>query len=368
MLSLRKILKNESLLVIAALLAAGSFFLAAPGIDYAQQINFPVIILLFCLMAVVAGLNEAEVFPRLFAKLTQRPTSIRRLSLMLVLSCFFAAMVLTNDVALITLVPLTMLLLRGVAQQRVIFIIVMETIAANLGSMLTPVGSPQNIFLYAYYDFSLVQFLTTVAPVAIFSLLLISVVVMLPKDYPLPIAPPAQRGSFSKFSTAVYLLLFIIAILAVVGLVHYLVCLLLVVLVLLLNGRSLFRQIDYSLLLTFLFFFIFSANIGSIAAVHDYLVETLSGQEFAVSVLLSQVISNVPTAVLLAPFTADGPALLLGTNIGGLGTPIASLASLISYRLYTTMERTEKIPYLKTFLMLNLFFLVVLVIFAYMLN
>ena len=134
--------------------------------------------------------------------------------------------------------------------------------------------------------------------------------------------------------------------------------------VLLLTDRSVFRKVDYSLLLTFVFFFIFSANIGSIEEINHYIVQTIEGRELATSILLSQVISNVPTAVMLAPFTSNGIGLLVGTNLGGLGTPIASLASLISYRLYTTLRRNEKIDYLKTFFVLNISFLLILIVFA----
>lgn len=358
------IIKNESLLIIAAILALISMFFASSDVKYSEHVDLKVIVLLFCLMACVAGLNESGVFQSLFSKLTSKTISVRKLSLMLILVCFFSSMVITNDITLITFVPLTMLFLKCIDSKRVIFIIVMETIAANLGSMITPMGNPHNIFIYSYYDMSLETFLSTIFPFAVLSFILIIVTVFLLKDYKINASIMYTDKHPDKLKTVKYLILFVIAILAVVNVLDYIVCLLLILIVLLLSDRQVFKKIDYSLLLTFVFFFIFSANIGSIDEINNYIVQTIEGREIATSILLSQVISNVPTAVMLAPFTSDGAGLLIGTNLGGLGTPIASLASLISYRIYTTLRREEKINYLKTFFAVNISFLVILVIFA----
>lgn len=357
-------MKNESLLIIAAVLALVSMFFASSDVVYSEHVDLKVIVLLFCLMACVAGLNESGVFQSLFSKLTAKTVSVRKLSLMLILVCFFSSMVITNDITLITFVPLTMMFLKCIGSRRVIFIIVMETIAANLGSIVTPMGNPHNIFLYSYYDMSLETFLSTIIPFAVFSFILIVITVLLLKDYKIDASITYTDKRPDKLKTAKYVILFIISILAVINVIDYVVCLLLVLIVLLLTDRSVFRKVDYSLLLTFVFFFIFSANIGSIEEINHYIVQTIEGRELATSILLSQVISNVPTAVMLAPFTSNGIGLLVGTNLGGLGTPIASLASLISYRLYTTLRRNEKIDYLKTFFVLNISFLLILIVFA----
>ncbi len=357
-------MKNESLLVIAAILALISMFFASSDVNYSEHIDVKVIVLLFCLMACVAGLNATGAFQSLFSKLISKTVSIRNLSLILILVCFFSSMVITNDVALITFVPLTMLLLKCISSQRVIFIIVMETIAANLGSMVTPMGNPHNIFLYSYYGMSLESFLSAIIPFAVLGFILILAAVFLLKDYEIDISAMYVNSHPNKIKVTKYLILFVIAILAVVNVLDYIVCLLLVLIILLLTDRAVFKKVDYSLLLTFIFFFIFSANIGSIDEINNYIVQTIEGREVATSILLSQVISNVPTAVMLAPFTSNGIGLLVGTNLGGLGTPIASLASLISYRLYTALRRNEKIDYLKTFFAVNISFLAILIIFA----
>lgn len=358
------IIKNESLLIIAAILALISMFFASSDVKYSEHVDLKVIVLLFCLMACVAGLNESGVFQSLFSKLTSKTVSVRKLSLMLILVCFFSSMVITNDITLITFVPLTLLFLKCIDSKRVIFIIVMETIAANLGSMITPMGNPHNIFIYSYYDMSLETFLSTIVPFAVLSFVLIIVAVLLLKDYKIDASIMYTDKHPDKLKTIKFLILFVIAILAVVNVIDYVVCLLLVLIVLLLTDRTIFKKVDYSLLLTFVFFFIFSANIGSIEEISNYIVQTIEGREVATSILLSQIISNVPTAVMLAPFTSNGIGLLVGTNLGGLGTPIASLASLISYRLYTALRKNEKIDYLKTFFAINISFLVILVIFA----
>ena len=362
--SVKKVMRNESLLIIAAVLALISFFFSSGDVNYSEHINVEVIILLFCLMACVAGLNETGAFQTLFSKLTSKTVSVRNLSLILIFVCFFSSMVITNDVALITFVPLTMLLLNCISSKRVVFLIVMETAAANLGSMVTPMGNPHNIFLYSYYGMSLEAFISAILPFAILGFIMILAAVFMLKDYKIDISTMYADSHPDKIKMVKYLILFAIAVLAVVNVINYLVCLLIVLIVLLFTDRSAFKKIDYSLLLTFLFFFIFSANIGSVDQINQYIVQTIEGREVATSIILSQAISNVPTAVMLAPFTNNGIGLLIGTNLGGLGTPIASLASLISYRLYTAQRNDEKIDYLKTFFNVNVSFLVILIIFA----
>ena len=369
------LIKTETVLCIAGAATALSMLWVQPSADYLSYIDFRVLALLFCLMAVVAGASEIGLFLKLSEKLLKRCRSTRSLSLILVLLCFFTSMWITNDVALITFVPFAILLLTMAGQSKyLIIVIVLQTIAANLGSMLTPVGNPQNLYLYTYHKTPINDFMLTTLPVTLVSLgLLIASVLLISKD-PLNIKYPetdasgknlklqASETNHAKKRNAMLLgvlygCLFLICLLCVVRLVDYRITLSAVLLVILVFDRRILKKVDYCLLLTFICFFIFVGNVGNISAARDFLAGLLEGKELAVSVLVSQVISNVPAAVLLSSFTGNAKALVLGTNLGGLGTLVASLASLISYKFYCRTEGAKPLKYLGVFTIYNLLFL-----------
>lgn len=360
MKSVLKFVKNNAVAVIAFFAALVTMFIVPPSESYFGYIDFPVIVLLFCLMAAVAGLRSLGVFDAISGALLSKTSSARLIAFILMNLCFFLSMLVTNDVALITFVPLTLGLYQGTsAYSQLIMTIVIETAAANLGSMLTPIGNPQNLFLYSHYSMDIGAFMTAVAlPAALGYVLLCASVLLVKKtEVAKPVDKPVVKAG-PRFW--LYTAVFVLSVLSVAGIVSYIVCLIVAVTVMCIADYMLFTKIDYSLLLTFVFFFIFVGNLSSIDAVESFVRELLSGKELVVSALLSQVISNVPAAAMLADFTDNAAELLQGVNIGGLGTPVASLASLISFRYYSASEGAKKGRYMAMFLCVNFAMLAIL--------
>ena len=308
----------------------------------------------------VAGLRNAGAFDALAYALCARAKSTRTMGLLLVLLAFFSSMLITNDVALLTFVPFAVILLRMTGRkQDLIRVVVLQTAAANLGSMLTPVGNPQNLFLYAHYGFSTGEFFQITLPVWGIALALLALLCLtLPRVSLRPML--GERKQTDGKALTVYLLLFALCLLTVFRLVPWPVMLGLTAAVLLIFDRRMLLRADGFLLLTFVAFFIFAGNLARLPAVDRLLRGLLSGREYWVSLLTCQVISNVPAALLLSGFTDSGRELLLGTNIGGLGTPIASLASLIGLRLYSASEDARPGRYLLEFTVVNLLLLLLL--------
>lgn len=349
---LRDILKKELVLVIASSAALLSLFFVPPSAAYLAYIDFSVLAILFCLMAVVAGFLQSGFFDFLSEKMLRRYKSSKKISAMLVLLCFFSAMLITNDVALITFVPLSIKIFGSRDQKRLVFLLVLETIAANLGSMLTPIGNPQNLYLYSFYDMNIKEFLHTVFPVCAFGLLLLLGLLLCGRGGQISL-PAQEKPQLDKRRLCFFGLLFALCIATVLRLVDYRLCLLLCVLALACFERKIFAKIDYALLATFVAFFIFVGNLGRLPVVEALLSQLLVGRELLLGVVVSQVISNVPAAIMLSGFTDNARALLLGVNIGGLGTLIASLASLIAYKLYAKSEGAKPKQFLGTYMALN---------------
>ncbi|MDD3164321.1 MAG: SLC13 family permease [Oscillospiraceae bacterium] len=351
-------LKKEAVLLCSALLALSSMIWVPPDRAYAAYLDVRVLVLLFCLMAVVGSAKEQGVFVRLCEILLRRTGNLRTAALVLVLLPFFCAMLITNDVALITFVPLAIAALRE-QPRAMLLVVVMQTIAANLGSALTPVGNPQNLYLAGYYGLPILTFVRLTAPIVAAGLALTtaSTLLFVSPDRIAPCAA-AARAPLSKpklFTTAA---LFLLCVACVLHLVSYRLVLGIVCAALLPNQRRAFHHVDVSLLLTFVCLFVFVGNLARMDAVRSALCACIGGRALPVAALSSQLISNVPAALMLSGFTADGAGLVLGTNIGGLGTPIASMASLISLRLFSKTGRTAQ--YLVTFSCFNFLFLTLL--------
>ena len=360
MASIRSFIRREPVLLIAALAALVSCFFVPPDAEYLGYMDLRTLALLYCLMTVVAGLRQAGLFAHLAHSLCQRTSSLRAMALLLVLLCFFSSMLITNDVALLTFVPFAVVVL-GMADRKkeLIHIVVLQTVAANLGSMLTPVGNPQNLFLYSYYDLSLGDFLRVTLPVWLLSLLLIAASCLLFDRSRMEVFLGEEPG-IDRRGLLLYLALFLLCLTVVLRLLSWPVMLAVLVAVLLIFDRKILLKADFMLLLTFVAFFIFAGNLARIDAVSALLRRMLAGREYLVSLLASQVISNVPAALLLSGFTDQSRELLLGVNIGGLGTPIASLASLISMKLYSHSEHAHTGRYLLEFSAVNLLLLLIL--------
>lgn len=368
--------RQETVLCAAFALAVLSMFFVPPDAEYLAYIDVRTLSILFCLMGVMSGLQKTGVFQWVAQALLGRVKKAWQLIWILVSLCFFSSMAVTNDVALITFVPFTFIVLKllgAEAKSRLMIpVVVLQTIAANLGSMLTPIGNPQNLYLYGKAGLSPGAFVLLMLPYTLVSFFLILIGSALQAgNYRAPIEvsfPEKVRLSDKRISLAIYLLLFILDLLTVARVLPYGLTLLLTVAGLLLVDRSILVRVDYSLLLTFVGFFVFIGNMGRIPAFSHLLQQIVSGNEWVVGAAASQVISNVPAALLLSGFTDDLSPLIIGVNIGGLGTLIASMASLISYKLVVREEGAVKGAYFRCFTLANLAFLAVLLLIAFVLR
>lgn len=356
-------IKKEPVLSAAALLAVVSMFFVHPSTEYLSYIDFRTLALLFSLMTVVAGLKEIGLFRYLGSSLLAGLKSTRQLALTLTALCFFSSMLITNDVSLITFVPFSVLILNMAGLPELLIpVIVLQTIAANLGSMATPIGNPQNLYLYSTFGLSAGTLIRYMLPLTVFSALLLVIAVFLLKNRPLSIDRTAMEETIlpERSSLLFYLALFLVCLGCVVRIYSWHVMFLVVLAAVLVKDRTLFFRVDYFLLLTFVCFFVFIGNMERIPAVSSLLTRLISGREFAAGVLLSQCISNVPAAILLSGFTSAVRPLLYGVNVGGLGTLIASLASVISYRAYSEGPGAKTGKYMIVFTGYNLLFLLIL--------
>lgn len=373
--------KKETVLFAAVLLAFGSMVCVPPDMQYLSYIDYRVLALLFCLMTVMEGFKSTGFFAAVAGKLLEKVKTFRQLYLVLVFLCFFTSMWITNDVALLTFVPFTVLVLRMTGlEQEMIPVIVLQTIAANLGSMTTPVGNPQNLYLYSISGMGIGAFLQIMGPLTLISAGLIFLICLIHKDFPIRQGMLGKEivGVRKAGENQVLAVLFFISLLSVFRILSWQL-LLLIVLVSCIGIKAFCKEkylplkADFGLLLTFVAFFIFIGNMGRICAVREVLSQVLNGRELLISFLCSQMISNVPAAILLSGFTQEYRGLLQGVNIGGLGTLIASLASLISYKFFAA--ESEQTPaagtrgrYMLTFTIWNVGMALVLLAAAFLVN
>ena len=370
---LKILIKNETVLCVAFILAVLSAFMVHPDAAYLAYPDYRTIALLFCLMIIVAGFQSIGIFAMLGHFLLKGAGSVRGLSAIMVLLCFFSSMVITNDVTLITFVPFTILVFRMSGKvEQILRLVVFETIAANLGSMATPIGNPQNLYLYSVSGLTVAEFARAVLPYAGLAFVMLLAVVLIGRDEPLldvVVKERSERTGGEIFrQTIPFLILLLLCLLVVFRVLPYQPVLICVMVVVLLVDRKLYLSVDYFLLLTFLCFFIFIGNMKRIPAVSDFLISVVQGRELLTGILASQVISNVPAAILLSGFSTDFSALLTGVNLGGLGTLIASLASLISFKFFTREYPNRKGAFMKSFTAWNVMFLLVLTLAALVLE
>ena len=362
---LKNILKNETVFCVSFLLAVLSAFFVRPDEVYLTYPDWRTIALLFCLMILVAGLRSRGGFTLMGHALLKRAGSMRALSAIMVLLCFFSSMIITNDVTLLTFVPFTMLVFRMTGhEERIVKLTVLETIAANLGSMATPIGNPQNLYLYSISDLTAAEFAAAVLPYAGLSLLLLLAAVLVGRDEPLVEVEMGEKDGTDARKMVVdiapFLVLLLLCLLVVFRVLPYIPVLLCVAVAMVALNRRLYLEVDYFLLFTFLFFFIFVGNLKRIPLVSEALISVVEGRELLTGILVSQVMSNVPAAILLSGFTDHIQPLLTGVNLGGLGTLIASLASLISYKIVTREYPQSRGKFMKVFTFWNVLFLALL--------
>ena len=362
-------IKKEVVLVVATILAIVSAFVVPPTMAYMEYIDWHVLELLLCLMTVMAGLQKCGLFDKLGEALLKKTNRVWQLSLVLVMLCFFLSMLITNDVALITFVPFAIVTLEKCKQERLLIpVVVLQTVAANLGSMLTPIGNPQNLYLYNLSGMGILEFILCMLPNTLLSfiLILLSLFVIKGKGEEVRLNEGTEdqamksKNDIDKKQTFVYLLLFGLSLLVVAKMAPVEIVLGIVLIVVFCLDKSVLKNVDYCLLLTFISFFIFTGNLGNIPVIRGTLQELVNGKELLIGIVASQGISNVPAALLLSGFTDNYRALLAGVNVGGLGTLIASMASLISYKILANKYNEKKGKYFRWFTVVNLIFLVIL--------
>ena len=359
--------RREVVLTVALLAALASFLLVLPGAHTLAGIDTTTLLMLFSLMTIVAGFRHMGAFDKLAGAVTAKIRTLRGLATVLVAANFLLAMVATNDVALITLVPFTILLMKGAKVTHLTLTVVLETIAANLGSMVTPIGNPQNLYLYSSGKLDALAFPAQTWPYAAVAFaMLMGCCWWIPKVQVAPAAASAMKLPGRRL--ALYMVLTVLALLALMKIIPAWLLAILVGAMVLYEDREVLKQVDYTLLATFVCFFVFVASVKAYAPISAWLEGLMASSPLLTSLLASQVISNVPACLLLSPFTQNTSALMLGVNLGGLGTLVASLASLISFRLYGAAEDAKKGLFMGVFTALNALFLAALLLLAWLLG
>lgn len=363
---IRKFIAQHSVLCIAAALAIVTSIIVPPDGEYVGYFDFKTLTCLFCTLAVICALKNIRFFTFLARKIVALTGNIKISVLALVYITFIGSMIIANDMALLTFLPLGYFVLTDTGKQKYMaFTFIMQNIAANLGGMLTPFGNPQNLYLYSFFNIPTGEFTLIMLPLFLLSVVLITAMCLIFVKSEKISIEDKEKIRLPLGRTLLYILLFIYSIIIVFRLVPYWTGLIIIPIALIFLDVSSLGKVDYALLLTFVFFFIFAGNMSRMEAVQSLLSMLLEKSTLVFSVLCCQVMSNVPTAVLLSHFTDNYRELLMGVNIGGAGTMIASLASLITYREYTRHNPEKKRAYFLLFTAINVFFAVVLTIFAY---
>ena len=359
-------IRSNIVLTVAILLAIGTSFIVPPDARYAEYFDWKTLTCLFCTLAVVCALKNIKFFTILARKIVDCTGNLRMAVIALVYITFIGSMLISNDMALLTFLPLGYFVLSSTGEEKhMAFVFIMQNIAANLGGMLTPFGNPQNLYLYSKFNIPTGEFMQIMLVPFLASIALITVCCLfLPKNRltiteECPHRLPVKR-------TVIYLLLFALAIIIVFRIIPYLIGLAIIGVALVFLDRKALKAVDYALLATFFCFFIFAGNMARIPAVSELFSSLLEKNTLIFSILSCQVISNVPSAILLSQFTNDYPALLLGVNIGGTGTLIASLASLISFREYTAHNPGKAGSYLLKFSAYNFGFVILLTVLCFL--
>lgn len=359
MKSVKAFVKQNTVAVIAFFAALITAFFVPPDAQYLGYFDFKTLTCLFCVLAVVCALRNINFFYILARKTVTLFKNTRMCILALVYITFIGSMIIANDMALLTFLPLGYFVLDSTDMKKhMAFTFIMQNIAANLGGMLTPFGNPQNLYLYTKFNISNSEFIKIMLLPFLIAIAIITICCLFIKKEPLSL--PDEEVKIDKIKVSVYMVLFALSILIVFRGIPYQLGLVVIPLVLLFMDRKALKMVDYPLLLTFVFFFIFSGNMSRIEIVRNVFEFLLSKSTLIVSILSCQIISNVPSAILLSQFTTNYPQLLVGVNIGGVGTLIASLASLITFREYSKHNPGEVKYYLRQFMIYNLAFLIVL--------
>lgn len=347
-------------LVIASTLAVASCFIVKPDAEYLGYFDFKTLTCLFCTLAVICALKNIRFFTITARKIVKCAGNTRTLTLALVYITFIGSMFLANDMALLTFLPLGYISLSATGKEKYMAaIFIFQNIAANLGGMLTPFGNPQNLYIYTKFNISTIEFMGVMLLPFVLSIILFTVCCFFIPKESLTLEDNVAE-SFPKGRTVFYLILFALTIATVFRLIPYYICLPIILVAILISDRKALLKVDYPLLLTFTAFFLLAGNVSRIGLVNDFFSFLLEKNTLLTSVLSCQIISNVPSAILLSEFTENWRELLVGVNIGGVGTLISSLASLITFREYTSHVKGKTLRYIGLFSALNFGFLIIL--------
>ena len=355
-------IKKNTVMCIALLAAIVTSFIVPPDKNYVTYFDYKTLTCLFCVLAGVCALKNINFFYVLARKVVQLFKTARMSVLALVYITFIGSMLIANDLALLTFLPLGYFVLTTTEKQKYMaFTFIMQNIAANLGGMLTPFGNPQNLYLYTKFNIPSLEFVKIMAipfTVAVALITLCCIIFVKPE----PLSLSDEKIKLNPLRTVVYLLLFALSIVIVFRGISYWIGLIVIPATLLIFDRKALKNVDYGLLFTFVFFFIFAGNMARIEIVRSLFSTLLEKNTLLFSVVSCQFISNVPSAVLLSQFTDNYADLLVGVNIGGVGTLISSLASLITFREYTSHNTGKTGYYIKLFSLINFAFLIILTV------
>lgn len=360
--------KKNTVMFVALFAALITSFIVPPDKEYLGYFDFKTLTCLFCVLAVVCALKNVNFFYALAEKIVECFKTARMSILALIYITFIGSMLIANDMALLTFLPLGYFALSASRKRKYMALtFILQNIAANLGGMLTPFGNPQNLYLYTKFNIRVSEFMQIMAPPFCLSIAMITFCcfVFIKNE---PMVFEEKPEAIEPKRTAIYLLLFALAIAIVFRGIPYWIGLIVIPTVLLFMDRKALKSVDYPLLLTFVFFFIFAGNMARINAVREFFSMLLEKNTLLFSVISCQFISNVPSAILLSQFTSNYPDLLVGVNIGGIGTLIASLASLITFREYTKHHPHHAMYYVETFSAFNFAFLGILLVFMFALK
>ena len=361
-------IKKNAVMFIAFFAAMVTSFFVPVDKEYVGYFDFKTLTCLFCVLAVVCALKNIRFFYMLARKVVQLFKNARLSVLALVYITFIGSMLIANDMALLTFLPLGFLVLSTTGKEKYMaFTFIMQNIAANLGGMLTPFGNPQNLYLYTKYEIETLEFVKIMAPPFILSVLMITICCFIFVK-PEPLSLSDEKITLPVGKTLLYLGLFALSIAIVFRGIPYWIGLIVIPSVLVFVDRKALGKVDYGLLFTFVFFFIFAGNMARIELVRDVFSSLLEKNTLLVSVLSCQCISNVPSAILLSQFTENYSDLLVGVNIGGVGTLIASLASLITFREYLKHNPGKTAYYIGMFSLFNFAFLIILTAFMFLIK
>lgn len=355
-------IKSEVVLTVASVLAIITMFFVPIDKEYLNYFDYNTLICLFCMLAVVAGLKSTNVFELISRKLIGLFHTRRAVIYTLVFGTFFFDMIVANDMSLITFLPLTYIVLHSTKNDKYLaFTFIMQTIAANMGGMITPYGNPQNLYLYSYYNIGTTEFFSILFAQVITVAILLWICCAFVPNEKLKLRK-SSKIIISKKTLIVYAILFVLVILSVFRIVPDLLTLAIVLITILIMDRKRFSQVDYALISTFCVFFVFSGNMARIPQIKEFISEIVVKNTLLAGIVSCQFISNVPTAIFLSKFTQNYRDLLISVNIGSLGILISSLASLITLKEFLKHQPKNFFKYLGMFTIFNTMFLIVLLL------